>query len=491
MLSTFPHVSKNISHIYLSGLPFENMSSKLLSHHQSRYPHLLHPKPSLSSIPTTRQQPVVLAAVAGDFMAAIISDSQSASLKVFKVHQSIEEIFHWSLDLPLDYLITNFPSPTLPVRQPGYALAISSRAVAVGRKDCKIWSLQDGEKAAILHPCKKQSECYITSLAFAPRSSTRIAVGCENGRIMLYDLGIAPEPSHTELQGERILYLTYSDDGSQVICGTSKPSIHIFDATGRLLSTFKADFPSSNSPEWSLDQPYPVEDLTFRSSSDKVIYHSHWCWRICDIVTGQNKLSEVGVGFTSTFALPGHPQISMNRQYAIALSSNGRVAAIGDSGNGIVVLDTVDDKVIIVLVGHTDYVSSLTFLDDSGCRLLSSSFDGTIRTWDLESLIFKGEKKYAMDKWQSGRSIASSNSFPTTDRAGAWILDEEGEMLFWCPSTRPFRHSRNTLVCGTCYDLDLTHFVRGEEWTRCREPIGAEEKTLDSHAGVVTMLRES
>ena len=57
------------------------------------------------------------------------------------------------------------------------------------------------------------------------------------------------------------------------------------------------------------------------------------------------------------------------------------------------------------------------------------------------------------------------------DAFGSWIKNEEGDYLFCIQLHCPFRHPLNTLVIGQCPELDMTHFVCGEEWTRCREPI--------------------
>ena len=51
---------------------------------------------------------------------------------------------------------------------------------------------------------------------------------------------------------------------------------------------------------------------------------------------------------------------------------------------------------------------------------------------------------------------------------GAWVQNGNGECLFWLPESCPIRHPLNTLVIGRCAELDMTNFVYGEEWTKCR-----------------------
>jgi hypothetical protein len=103
-------------------------------------------------------------------------------------------------------------------------------------------------------------------------------------------------------------------------------------------------------------------------------------------------------------------------------------------------------------------------------RCISVSRDGTIRVWDLNPLL-EGET-YVMQRWTS---CLIANKVPQRGWTayGSWIKNEEGNYLFFVPLHRPFRHPLNTLVIGQCPELDMTHFVYGEEWVNCREPTHA------------------
>jgi hypothetical protein len=106
---------------------------------------------------------------------------------------------------------------------------------------------------------------------------------------------------------------------------------------------------------------------------------------------------------------------------------------------------------------------------------ISVSNDDTIRVWDLNPLL-EGET-YFMKGWTSclvSHRWAETQG-GTRDAYGSWIKNEEGNYLFFVPRHCPFRHPLNTLVIGQCPELDMTHFVYGEEWARCREPILAIE----------------
>ena len=102
---------------------------------------------------------------------------------------------------------------------------------------------------------------------------------------------------------------------------------------------------------------------------------------------------------------------------------------------------------------------------------MSASKDGSIRVWDVESL----EVREEMDGWRTDRvhEMTPKPAYLQTEVAvpkhGHWILGPEKEHIFW--TLFPFRHARNTLVIGKCMKIDLTNFIHGDEWWKCREPL--------------------
>ena len=55
-----------------------------------------------------------------------------------------------------------------------------------------------------------------------------------------------------------------------------------------------------------------------------------------------------------------------------------------------------------------------------------------------------------------------------------WMLGPDSKLLFWVPPT--FRtglwRPRNTAVIGASVEtLDFGHFVHGEDWVRCKDPL--------------------
>jgi len=70
--------------------------------------------------------------------------------------------------------------------------------------------------------------------------------------------------------------------------------------------------------------------------------------------------------------------------YTITLSPNGKTVAIGNIGGTVTLWDVETRKFIAKWTGHTNFVASLCWSQD-GERLVSGSWDGTVRVRDVKS----------------------------------------------------------------------------------------------------------
>jgi WD40 repeat protein len=132
----------------------------------------------------------------------------------------------------------------------------------------------------------------------------------------------------------------------------------------------------------------------------------------------------------------------------------------------ILIWDVHKNIQLVELVGHSAPLSYVTFAESQGeskYRLVSTSLDGTIRLWDLDQLFKPTEAQHPMTSWG-----VCPKADGYTWKAGGWIHDKNDECLFWLPASCPIRHPLNALVIGQCAEVDMTNFVYGEEWTKCR-----------------------
>ncbi|KAJ7688012.1 hypothetical protein B0H17DRAFT_984385, partial [Mycena rosella] len=121
---------------------------------------------------------------------------------------------------------------------------------------------------------------------------------------------------------------------------------------------------------------------------------------------------------------------------------------------------------------------SVAFSPD-GKHIVSGSVDGTLRIWDMESII-NGPTISACSRNPNGYALLKSIHSESSQSPPHWNIDYAGwascipaELLFWVPS-----HQRivlwspyNTLVIGRQQtNLSYNKFVHGTNWAKCYEP---------------------
>jgi Tol biopolymer transport system component len=104
------------------------------------------------------------------------------------------------------------------------------------------------------------------------------------------------------------------------------------------------------------------------------------CKVICARDEGKMKLWDLNSGKQSA-VFTGHADMV----YHVAYSAQARLAATRIAfGRTIHLWDLETDKEVRTLTGHTEWITCAVFSGD-GKRLLSASYDGTLRIWDVQS----------------------------------------------------------------------------------------------------------
>jgi WD40 repeat protein len=329
----------------------------------------------------------------------------------------------------------------------------NGKLVATGGETLRLWNVQTGQEV-------ESFDIRVWSLALSP-DGTCIAAGCArrellvddeneagsyNVRVFNLELAIIPHrkdgahpykppgrggikllkgevwPSPFRVEGHLgdVYSVAYSPDGKQIASGSMEGTVRVWDVSTGERRTIKADSDLILSVAFS---PDGTQIAAGRS--------------LINLSTGS--IIRIGdMSFDSS-----------------AFSADGRFIASGTyKPTACQIWDASTHQSIVQLVGHTStgHICSVAFFPD-GKQIMSASWDGTIRVWDVELLEERGE----MDGWQVKRGFQY------------WILGPKGEHLFW--TKLPFRHTRNTLVIGKCPKIDFSNFVHGDEWVKCREPL--------------------
>jgi WD40 repeat protein len=423
-------ITQNPAHIYISALPFAPSHSLVSQHYLPRYPHTLSVKGGPQTWDEKRPVSVMSACISfdGTRIAAIFNDE---TLCIYDT--TTGDVF--------------LPPFEVDIEPRSVILSRDGNLVATGGKALRLWNVQTGEEV-------ESFDIDVWSLALSP-DGTCIAAGCAgrfnwggaesyNVRVINLELAKIPHPYRDEppgggriklLKGEvppspfeghssPFYSIAYSADGKQIASSPDDGTVRVWDVSTGSKRTFRTD------------HKY-ISSITFSADSTQITAGG----TLINLSTGSiTSLSDMNV-------------------LSSAFSADGRFIALGTyDPTACHIWDASTYQTIVKLVGHNNSIYLVSFFPD-GKQFMSASWDGTVRVWDIELLEERGE----MDGWQ-----VKSYKDETWELPGPTV-GPEGEYLFWSPL--PFRHVRNTLVIGECLDIDLSNFVHGDEWVKCREPL--------------------
>ncbi|MFO0829460.1 MAG: protein kinase [Phycisphaerales bacterium] len=190
------------------------------------------------------------------------------------------------------------------------------------------------------------------------RGSGTLALATSKGEVMLWDLGAESPASCVADQPEGVDGVSYTSDGSLLATWSRSGLVRVRDA--ETLET---------RAEWNPGTTIAAIDV--RSDLDRVAIG---CAR------GEVQIKELSTGeHVVTLAMPDH--LSLVR--SVAFSRDGSLIAVGQGSGSLTMVRTGNHELLGMGVGHSEAVSSLVFSHDDK-RLLSSSWDGTLRLWDTQ-----------------------------------------------------------------------------------------------------------
>lgn len=310
-----------------------------------------------------------------------------------------------------------------------------SGQVVSGSRDrtIRVWDAETGR--TVIGPLHGHRDT-VNSVSFSPDGG-QIASGSSDYTIQLRDAKTG-KTVLGRLRGHRdkVYTVSFSRDGRRIVSGSADRKIRIWDAeTGEIILSA---LQGHSGVVWSVSFS-PDGRRVVSSSSDHTI-------RVWDVETSEMLVGPLRV-HDVTF-------------YSASFSPDGQRIIAGSSDHMIRIWDVESGETAMGPVrGHSDVVWSVSFSPD-GKRIVSGSSDRTICVRDSQ-----------LNDSLTGIDSVSSESI---QRQNGWVLGPNAELLFWIPPE--IRIQLSSLPCTLVIDkrqvwtiLDLTHFVHGQEWSRCKD----------------------
>ncbi|KAK4051213.1 U3 snoRNP protein [Microbotryomycetes sp. JL201] len=193
--------------------------------------------------------------------------------------------------------------------------------------------------------------------------------------------------------------LTYSTDGQQIATGGDDGKVKVWNAdSGFCFVTFSEHSSAISAVEFAKQG-----QVVFSASLDGTV-------RAFDLIRYRN---------FRTFTTPSPVQFN-----SLAVDPSGEIVCAGGSGDGfeIYMWSTQTGKLLDVLAGHEGPVSALAF-SPLGDRLVSASWDRTIRIWDVYG------RSSAVEPFQLTSDALALAFRPDGNEVAVATLD--GQIAFW------------------------------------------------------------
>jgi WD40 repeat protein/serine/threonine protein kinase len=220
----------------------------------------------------------------------------------------------------------------------------------------KIWDTVSGQEIRTFYG----HEGFVNDVAFSPDGS-QIVSASKDTSIRLWDVSTSKEIQSFNGHTAAVACVAFLPNGSGIISGSDDRTLKLWDvAGGEEIRTYSGHLNGITSLDISSDGRRVVSGSGYSLAGDRI--------RLWDVSSGDVLLE-----------LDRDAEIA-----SVSLSPDGtQVAASGRGSAPIVkVWNAITGKELHELKGHQDYVSGVVYSPD-GTRLVTSSWDRTLKFWDL------------------------------------------------------------------------------------------------------------
>ncbi len=312
--------------------------------------------------------------------ATLASSSADSTVRLWNVADGAA--LH-TLEAHIDYVFKLSFSPD------GARLVSSSAAIGIGENDrtpahntIQVWDVASGENLLTIPP---DGIGFVRDVEFSPDGAKIAATtwsGTLGGTVRFYDTETGEEIQRIYAHRDTIANLEFSPDGALLATASRDQSVKLWDIDKGVLVTSYVDLGDRiQDIEFSPDGEYLLIGLgeagNFPDGSDSPADSSAYLWDLRNRTQAQVYAGHTNWTWTADISPGG----------SLVASGSGPLfspASLDDLDASVRVWDAATGRQAIALQGHTNTVDSVKFLPD-GRYLLSASWDGTIRRWDLET----------------------------------------------------------------------------------------------------------
>lgn len=238
-----------------------------------------------------------------------------------------------------------------------YSVAFSSDGarIVTGSEDqtVRLWDAKSGVQLCLIG----QHDAWVSSVSHA--QSGLIASAADDGSARLWDADSGALRSVLQDQPDGIHGVSFSEDGQYLLTWNRSGSVWLRSADGKSVHL----------------------RLSFDGQVQQAIISADSKLIAAGGAQGRVVIWNAATGMAE-HRLNTYPSISTVR--SLAFSSNGDRIAAGQTHRGVVIWALADGRKLSELRGHDEAISGVWFAP-AGDRLVTSSWDGSIRTWDVGS----------------------------------------------------------------------------------------------------------